>query len=123
MFELGVLEEMAPFLGVILLVLLGWWVVQKRRPDSVQELLVQLQDAREVAEVAVAGVQQLYETGQIDDMDRYGQVEAYLLDLFPGLTGAQLEMIIEGSVYLVKQGAQWAPRALRAKTDLPVSAE
>lgn len=101
-----------PVLFGSILVLLVYWYLQKRRPQTLTELAAMVIEAERVARVFVAGAQQIYESQQTDGVDhRYEDVEAALLDVFPNLPPPHAKRIIEAAVIGFKEARArgWLP--------------
>lgn len=109
------MEALNLSVGVVIglvMVISVYWFVQLRRPESLPEVAAMFVQAEEAARILVWGAQQVYESDQTHGVDnRYAQVEATLLELFPKLEAKYAKQIIEGSVLAMKIARErgWLP--------------
>lgn len=110
---------MEPFvyyaLGTLIVAALVW-IRTKQPATSIYDTFNQFQDALTIAPSVVAAVEQLWQTGAIPKDKRLDEAMRRLGEWFPALTEHQLRTIIEGTVWLLKQGTPPAGEAELWKT-------
>lgn len=121
-------------IAVAVLAFAGWVEYHHRstifhRPDSAGELLTEVQttatDLREIiamAEQLVAAAEQLWTTGKIGKDDRFDWVFERLDELFPDIDRPTLTAMIEGAVFLIKQGVKVVTPAVLPAPNINISA-
>jgi hypothetical protein len=74
-------------------------VAWRHQPGNVGGAAAQLLAAAQVAQELVRGAEQAWKTGKIERDERYEIVIDHLHGLFPGLSVADLNAIVEAAVY------------------------
>lgn len=100
------------FVGALVLTFLN--IKSGGKPVHSRDLWDKLNEAQSVAREAVAAVEQLYNSGQIEAGDRADQAIDYVLAYLPGIPKLQAEFLVEAAVYWLKRKIERDARATSA---------
>lgn len=100
------IDQLLPWIGVALTVVLLIILWLRTAPASAQEALAQIQEMSAHASNLVAAAEQLWSTGKLPKDDRFKYVADRLKITYPDIDEDQLRTTIEAAVYWLKTGIQ-----------------
>lgn len=105
--DISVLLNAGVTVILLAVVFLIWRYYQHaERPETLGEWAAQVEAASQWGKLAVAGAQQLWESGQIDEEQRFEYADAFLAETLPNLSADQRRQIIESAVFLLKRARE-----------------